>query len=253
MKNILLTIKNDFAEYKKYHFITILTIISFLFSLLMGVTNLFPPIIYIYISIFILPVITFSVTLFIESQQRTVLPQIVDSQSHPSVFAVGKILSATLLQLIPLIFYIIVMVFVLDYSFNIPIFALIYLLASITHIVIGLTLSIIAKSQYALSISYLVYLIVFTIIPIYYSLGIIQSKLNYLLIISPAFLSGILFESLINNSPMMPDWVNYLAVVLQFIYIGILFIFVIKPFIFDYLKLNYDLDVINENKKESSN
>ncbi|MFP4478791.1 MAG: hypothetical protein ACLFPM_05115 [Candidatus Izemoplasmatales bacterium] len=240
MKKIIDTVKNDFINYKDYHFIEIMFILTLFFGLLMGLTNIMPPIIYIYLSIFVLPVITFSVSLFIEGQQKTVLPNILDDQHHPSLYAIGKILSATLLQVIPMIFYILVMTFALEFSFNIILFILIYLLSAIIHIVIGLTLSIISKTAYSLSISYLVYLIVFSIMPILYSFDFFSADLAYVLIISPAFLSGVLFERLINQYSLISVWFNYLAVALLLSYIIVLFMVVIKPFIIHYLKENYE-------------
>lgn len=240
MKKIIDTVKNDFINYKEYHFTEIMFILTLFFGLLMGLTNIMPPIIYIYLSVFVLPVITFSVSLFIEAQQKTVLPNVLDDNHHPSIYAIGKILSATLIQIIPMLFYMLVMIFALDFSFNILLFIIIYLLSTVIHIIIGLSLSIIAKSAYTLSLSYLVYLIVFSIIPILYSFDFFSADLSYILVISPAFLSGVLFESLINQYSMMEPWFNYLAVVLLISYIVVLFIYVIRPFIVHYLKENYE-------------
>ncbi|QWC00684.1 hypothetical protein KHQ88_03700 [Mycoplasmatota bacterium] len=240
MKKIIETVKNDFYNYKNYHFIEIMFVLTLFFGLLMGLTSFMPPIIYIYISVFILPIITFSGSLFIEAQQKTVLPSILSDSHFPSLYAIGKILSATLVQLLPMVFYIVVMTFSLNISFNILLFIFIYLLSTIIHIIIGLSLSIIAKTTYALSMSYLVYLIVFSIIPILYSFNFFDSDYAYILIISPAFLSGVLFESVVNQYSLMGAWFHYVSVSLIIIYIVILFLFVIKPFIVEYLKDNYE-------------
>ncbi|MFO8240935.1 MAG: hypothetical protein R6T90_08055 [Dissulfuribacterales bacterium] len=140
------TIKYDLMSFYKYHFITIIIVISLFFSLSMGITNLFPPVIYIYISVFIMPVITFSVSLLIESQQKEVLPKLLEQENKPVYCAIGKIVSATIVQLIPFVFYSIVLFAVLEFKFNIILFFLVYLLSIIMHIIIGLALSIISKS-----------------------------------------------------------------------------------------------------------
>ncbi|MDA3932535.1 MAG: hypothetical protein PF513_07345 [Tenericutes bacterium] len=240
MKKIIDTVKNDFVNYRDYHFLEIMFILTLFFGLLMGLTSLMPPIIYIYLSVFVLPVITFSVSLFIEAQQKTVLPNVLDDNHHPSLYAIGKILSATLIQIIPMIFYLMVMIFVLGLSFNILFFMIVYMLSTVIHIIIGLSLSIIAKTAYTLSLSYLVYLIVFSVIPILYSFDFFSADLSYILIISPAFLSGVLFESLVNQYSMMDPWFNYISLGLILTYIVVLFMYVIKPFIVHYLKENYE-------------
>jgi len=238
MKQLWSMIKNDFKNYRKYHFLSIILLISVLFGFLMAYGRLFPPIIYIYISVFILPVISYSVTLVIAAQQGDLY--VSDSDISPHYFAFGKMLSALIVQLIPLLIYIIVFLLALNYSFNLLAFILIYILSSMMHIMIGLSLSMIAKSSFSLSMSYLVYIIVFSIIPIFYSLGFLESKLiNYILIISPAYLSGVIFESIIHQFHAVETWFVYVAVILQLVYIGLLYMFVVKPFIDSYLRHNH--------------
>ncbi|MFW5794297.1 MAG: hypothetical protein ACOCV1_02330, partial [Bacillota bacterium] len=219
MSNLFETVKNDLINYYKYRFLSIIIIISFVFSMFMGLTDLFPPIIYIYISVFILPVITFSVSLLMEAQQKRVLPKLIDKDSKAIIFALGKVLSATIIQLIPFLFYTIVLISVLNYNFNVLLFFLIYLLATIMHILVGLALSIIAKSTYSLSLSYFVYLLLFSMMPIFYSYKFIKSDLSYILIISPAYLSGVLFESVVHGYLVASSWLVVLAVLLQLLYI----------------------------------
>lgn len=243
MNDILKTIKNDLINFKNYRFLSIIVIISLFFSLLMGLTDLFPKdkvLIYVYISVFILPVITFSVSILIEAQQKKVLPEFISKDSKAINFAIGKVLSATIIQLIPFVFYTIVLTVVLELRFNILLFFLIYLLATIMHILVGLALSIIARSMYSLSVSYVVYLLVFSMMPIFYTYKFIKPDLSYILIISPAYLSGVLFERVVNGYLVASSWLTVLAVILQLIYISLIFIFIIKPFITEYLKLNYN-------------
>ncbi|HKL47574.1 MAG TPA: hypothetical protein VJ878_02805 [Candidatus Izemoplasmatales bacterium] len=232
MKRYLELIKKDIICLSRYHFLSMVAGLSFFFALLIGLTDFFPPMIYIYFSVFVLPVISFSVNLIIQDQQD-------ENKSEVSIreSTISKIISATLIQLIPIIIYLIVLIFVLNYEFNIILFTLVYLLGALMHIVIGLTLSIIAKTPFALSLSYGVYLIVFSIIPIFYSVGMIPNDFHYLLIISPAYLSGVLFEEIIHPSNNFTLWFPLISVTLQFIYMFIMYRFVISPFIKDYMKL----------------
>lgn len=232
MKKLTDIIKNDLYIYYKYHIIHIITAVSIIFAFTIGLTNFLPPMIYIYMAVFIVPVLTFSISLFIgENHKSNKL-----HQCPPGIYSLGKILSAVVLQLIPLISFLIVLIGVLSYEFNVFLFLLVYLLGSALHIVIGLSLSIIAKSQFSLSMAYLVYLIVFSVIPIFYSVDMIPNDIKYILIISPAYLSGVLFEAIVHPSQHFEHWFAYLSVFLQLAYLLFLYYFVIKPFSDQYLK-----------------
>lgn len=221
---------NDLKNYIHYRYLTIFIVISVLFGLSMGLTHFMPPIFYVYISVFILPVISFSVGLVIGNQQKDL------QGDNPHLYAISKIISAMIIQLIPLLIYLIVLLGVLSMSFNILYFIIVYILSSLLHIMIGLSLSMIAKTDFSLSMSYLVYLIVFSVIPIFYSMGMIQSELlSYVLIISPAYLAGVMFEGIMDSFYVVQEWFVYIAFILQLVYIFILYFFVIKPFISLYL------------------
>lgn len=236
MKQLISSIKFDFKYYYHYHFISIITIISIIFALLIGLTNILHPMIYIYLSVFVVPVLSFSVTLIIEEQQK----KPVDSSKScpPTMYTISKIGSAVILQLIPMTIYLIVLLAVKNYQFNVFYFILVYLTASTIHIMIGFSLSIISKTQLSLSFSYVVYLIVLTFVPIIYSLDKAPTHVNYFLIISPAYLSSVLFEAVLYPSPLIKIWFISLAVILLIGFIVLLFHFVIKPFSCEYLKSN---------------
>lgn len=227
---MLSMIVNDLKNYYKYRYLTIFLIVSVLFGFLMGLTHIFPPIIYVYISVFILPVISFSINLVIGFQQEHMNRITLDK------YVISKLISAMILQLIPMIIYLIVYLFVLNVHFNILFFIVIYLVSSLVHIMIGLSLSIIAKTNFSLSLSYLVYLVVFSIIPIFYSLRMIDGQfVSYILIISPAYLAGVMFEALIDAFHVVDSWFVYVAFIIQLVYIAILYLYVIKPFVGVYL------------------
>jgi hypothetical protein len=232
MKEFSILVRRDLIRLAKYHYITIITGLAFFFALMIGLTNLFPPMIYIYFSVFVIPVISFSINLIVEEQDT-----FKENTAWPLLRTLSKICSATIIQLIPIIIYLIVLLFVLNYQFNVVLFILVYLLASAMHIFIGLSLSIIAKTPFVVSLSYGVYLIVFSIIPIFYSVGMMPDNFIYLMIISPAYLSGVLFEEIIHPTNQFGFFFPFISVVLQIIYMAVLYRFVIKPFIKHYIKL----------------
>jgi hypothetical protein len=114
----------------------------------------------------------------------------------------------------------------------------------IVHIIIGLSLSIIAKTSRILSLSYLGYIVVFSLLPILYSNGIIPQAFQYYLIISPAYLSGVLVDYIISDALNPEVWLIILSIVLQIVYAVVLIRFVVMPFFKQYL-----LATTNENNK----
>ena len=71
--------------------------------------------------------------------------------------------------------------------------------------------------------------------PIFYSEGLIPEFFQYILIVSPAYLSGLLFEQTIIGYIHSPNWLIILAVLLQLAYIGIFTMFVIRPYFKSYI------------------
>ena len=74
MKFITKIIKNDFINFAKYRILYMTIIVSGLFALAMGFFPNIDPLLFVYVSIFILPVITHSIVLFIEREENSVLP-----------------------------------------------------------------------------------------------------------------------------------------------------------------------------------
>jgi ABC-type Na+ efflux pump permease subunit len=220
-----------FYSYRILHFILVLTFLfgmSMIFFPAFGLTN------FLYVATFILPVIIFSISLFIEREEKSV-SRLVSSSTGTLKIIFAKIFAALGLELIPFIGFVIGSL-VLGHSFSNDIgidyvalfFA--YVLGVLVHIIVGLSLSIIAKSSRILSLSYITYIIVFSIAPILYSNGIIPEGFQYFLIISPAFLSGVLLDTIISDALNPEIWLLWLSVGLQIVYAGVLVTFVIRPF-----------------------
>jgi len=112
---------------------------------------------------------------------------------------------------------------------------LVYIMGVIVHIIIGLSLSIIAKTSAILSLSYIGYIVIFSLLPILYSNGIIPSSFQYYLIISPAFLSGVLIDYIVSDALNPQLWLIITSVVLQVVYTCLFVRFVISPFFKQYL------------------
>lgn len=234
MKNFLSILRNDFRNFRKYNILQIVLMLSVLFAAIMAFFTQINPLLLIYVTVFILPVITFAISMYIEAEEHSVLPLAVCDCNSVEIIA-SKIVSSLVLLLIPYVLYTLVMVFVLHMTYNILLFLLIYILSAVMHIVIGLVLAIISKSSSVMSISYVGYIVIFSLMPIFYSQGLIPQAFQYVLIVSPAYLSGVLFEQVIYGYIFSPDWLIIMAVLLQIIYILLLLIFIARPYFKTYL------------------
>jgi ABC-type Na+ efflux pump permease subunit len=234
MKRFYDMIKDDLrrlCEYRIFHFIVVL---SFLFSMAIALFPMIDPSNFIYITIFILPVIVFSISLFIEKEEKTLTPLLFSPlKTHSIVFS--KIVSSLLVQLIPIFFFIIALLIVNLYRINYVLLFLAYFLGSFVHIIIGLSLSMISKTSKILSISYIGYIIVFSITPILFSNGIIPYRYQYIMIISPAYLSGVLIDNILAHQMYSSLWLILLSIGLQIVYSGVLMWFLIFPHFRQYL------------------
>ena len=227
-------IKNDFKNYLRYSVLQTVLILSVLFSVSMAFFPQIDPLILVYITVFILPVIILSISIYIENEEKTLFPLAMCDCSALEII-LAKVVSALLILLIPLILYIIIMFTVLHMSFNVLLFILIYLLSAVIHIIIGIVLAIISKSNHIMSISYIGYIVIFSVMPIFHQQGLIPEYFQYILIVSPAYLSGLLFEQIIIGYIHIADWLIILAILLQLIYIGVFTMFVIRPYFKSYL------------------
>lgn len=229
MKQVIQTIHADLKRLSKYHMFHFVTVLSFLFAMIIA---FFPDVNasnFIYLSIFVLPVIVFSISLFIEREEGTLFP-LLDSQVKLPVVILSKMISSLIIQIIPLFFYLVVFLFIQKIQIAYFSFVLIYILGCIVHILIGISLSIISKNQKILSLSYLTYILVFSMIPILYTNGLVPIQYQYVLMISPAYLSGVLVDNILSGIIYSSPIFITICVLLQIVYGIVLMIFVIIPF-----------------------
>ncbi len=247
MKTFIHLVWSDLKRLWSYRIILFIFVLTVIFTLAIALFPALDPSNFIYVSIFILPVIIFSISLFIDREEGTLLP-FVFSPMKSAYLVFSKVISALIVQLIPIIFILGAMAFTMSDEmafmetaeinalfFDFFLIFLAYLLGSILHILIGLSLSIISKTSSILSLSYVVYIIVFSLTAIMYSNGIIPLKFQYFLIVSPAFLSGVLIDNVIAGAAYSETWLIVLAVGLQVAYAVLLTLFVIIPYFKQYV------------------
>lgn len=229
MKSFILNIKNDFNNFIKYRIFHMIIIVSLVFALAMGIFPRIDPALFIYISIFIIPIITHAITLFIEKEEDTLLSEESCEICYFKVI-LTKTLSALLLQIIPLVFYLIVFIFVLNVNFNLWLFTLVYLIATIIHILIGFAITLIAKSYISMVLIYAAFIVFISFIPFLFLMNFIPESLLYLFIFSPGFLFSILFDNIIFGYLYSDVLLLILAIILPLVYGGLIFFFILKPY-----------------------
>jgi len=231
MMNFIKIIKNDFINFTKYRIIHMTIIVSLVFALAMGFFPAIEPLLFVYISIFVLPVITHSITLFIENEESTILPYSIQKYKLCEIIP-AKITSSLLMQLIPLVFYLFVMIFVLNVNTIslLLLFILTYIVGLILHIIIGFSITILSKSHKSMVLMYVGYIVLFSFIPFLNLMYLIPDSISYLFIFSPGYLLSVLFSNITFGYLFSDLFLVILASVLIIIYSALLLFLLIKPY-----------------------
>ncbi len=233
MKSFLKLLKSELTDLYSYRIIVLVTVLTFVFAMAMG---LFPELNhsnFFYFNIFVLPVIIFSVSMFISRENNTLIPYVTGEQK-PLLYVFAKIIASVIVELIPIVAFIIMMRFTkIDIQYGWLFLA--YLLGVILHIIIAISVAIISHKTTTLSINYLAYIIVFSASAILFSNGLIPLSSQYAMLISPAFLSAVLIDNILAGSAYSATWLIVLSVILQFLYGSVLILFVIRPYFKTYL------------------
>jgi hypothetical protein len=229
MKNIQKIFIDSFGNFIKYRILHMTIIIAILFALAMGFFSDIDPLLFIFVSVFIFPVIMHSIILFIEREEDSPLPKsLCKSKIHEVIIA--KILAAITLHLIPFILYLLIMLLVLNMNFSVILFLLTYLLGLIMHVTVGLVITIISKTHVKMLLMYVGYIILFSFLPFISLMNYIPDSIQYLFIFSPAYLSGILMQNIIFGYLYSDQLFVILAVILQVVFSGVLIWFIVRPF-----------------------
>lgn len=238
MKNFFKYVLNDLKFLYEYRIVLLVSILTFVFAMAMAIFPDLDQSNFIYFNIFILPVIIFSISMFIGREEETLLP-VISGTLKPIWVVFAKIIAATIVELIPIVAFTIVMRFT-GFETNYFLLFLTYLLGVVIHIIIALSLTIISKKSSTLTLNYLVYILVFSASAILYSNGLIPLNAQYVMLISPAFLSGVIIDNILASSSYSQTWLLIASVVLQFVYGFILVWFVIRPYFKAYLIASMD-------------
>jgi len=235
MKAFLHIVGEDLKKLARYRIISIVAILSVLFGAILIFFPDLDPAIIIYVTIFVMPVIVFSIDLTTDESEDTLASK--DKPDAGPYLVLGAKISASLiLLLLPIAIYAIVLGMFRQYEMSYSLFILTCLFSSLIHILIGLSLAIISKDYRMLPLNYIVYIVVFCAAPIFFSAGIIPNKYEYLMLFSPAFLSGVLTDNILVGYAYSDTWLLVISPLLLALWGALLTIFVVFPFFKNYLK-----------------
>lgn len=191
MKKIFKLIWKDFLFFIEYRLFYMILLLSLLFGFIIGFFPVVNPLFFIYLSLYIIPIITFSIKHYIDKEEENI-----DHDQGTQKLILVKTFSALILSIIPLLIYLIVLLFVLHVRINYLLFILVYLLGSAVHILIGFFIAKKSTTIMSLSLSYTVYIVLFSLVPFLFLFDFMPEIFNYILIYSPAYLNSVLLTNI---------------------------------------------------------
>ncbi|MDP2424763.1 MAG: hypothetical protein U1C51_05070 [Candidatus Izemoplasmatales bacterium] len=235
MKKLSRLIWIDLKRLFQVRIVHLIFVLSFLLGMAMAFFPQIDPSNLFYLAVFILPVIVFSISMFIEKEEILDNPPICCNKKDASIMVFSKILSSLLLMLLPILFFELVLVSALNRQISYGLLLLAYLVGATLHILVGLFIAMASKTGKILAISYIVYILVFSLTPVLYGNGIIPLSFQYVMLISPAYISGVLIDNILFGQWYSPVWLLIFSSVIQFVYIFVLIRFAIIPHFCKYM------------------
>ncbi len=228
MKHFLQLIKQDLTRLYHTRIIHLVLILSFLFGMMLSVFPSIDPSNIFYLAMFILPVIVFAVSMYVEKEEQSIFP-IACSKKDAVQMVISKVFSSVLVMMLPILFFILVLSLRANNKIQFGLLILGYIVGASLHVLIGLFIAMANRSSKTLAASYITYVLVFSVTPILYANGLIPYSMQYVMIVSPAYLSGVLVENILAGVWFSPSWLLILSAVLQVVYIAILYRVAILP------------------------
>lgn len=228
MKHWFTLVKQDILRLYHTRIIHLILILSFLFGMMLSIFPTIDPSNIFYLSMFILPVIVFAVSMYVEKEEQSVYP-IACSRKDAVKLVLSKVFSSILVMMLPILFFILVLSLRHGNQIQFGLLILGYIVGASLHVLIGLFIAMANRTSKTLAASYITYVLVFSVTPILYANGIIPYSMQYIMIISPAYLSGVLIENILAGVWFSPSWLLILSAVLQVVYIAVLYRVAVIP------------------------
>ncbi|MFA7144611.1 MAG: hypothetical protein WC088_05040, partial [Candidatus Izemoplasmatales bacterium] len=107
MKDFFKLVGHDIKKMYNYRIIHFVVVLTFMFCMTVWFLPDFGSANFLYLSIFVLPVIIFSISMFIEREEKTFEP-LITSETETIKIVMAKILAAVTIEILPFIGYVII-------------------------------------------------------------------------------------------------------------------------------------------------
>jgi hypothetical protein len=228
MKRFGIHVWNDLKRLFDYQVVQITLVLSLVFALMMALMPQIDVIHFVALSVFIVPVIMLSIAAFLRKEEGFD-DEPVATNKRAAYWLGVHACSAIAIETIPFVLYSFVLLLFRTTVFSYGLYIVTYFSGALLHVLIALYLAMSAKNPRQLAYGYIVYVLVFSITPILYSNGIIPYAFQYWMLISPAYVSGLLIDNVLTGVQFSSDWLILLASLLQAALIVSLSIFALIP------------------------
>lgn len=228
MKQFGLDVVRDLKRMFDYQVLQITLVLSIVFALMMALLRDIDVVHFISLSVFIVPVIMFSIASFLRKEDHAGGLDRSTCEKPWRVLGVHTV-SALIVETIPFLLYSIILLLVRDVPFSFPLYFLTYYAGATLHVLIAAYLAMTSKTMRQLAYGYIVYVLVFSMTPILYANGIIPFAFQYWMLISPAYVSGLLIDNVLTGFQFSSTWLIVLAACLQVVEIVLLFTVALIP------------------------
>lgn len=218
----------DLKRMFDYQVLQITLVLSLVFALMMALLPQIDALHFVALSVFIVPVIMLSIAGFLRKEEGFDNEPIRTNKRAAYWLGVHAC-SSVAIEAIPFVLYSLVLLFFRTTPFSFGLYLITYFSGALLHALIALYLAMTAKNPRQLAYGYIVYVLVFSITPILYTNGIIPFAFQYWMLISPAYVSGLLIDNVLTGVQFSSDWLIVLASVLQVALIASLSIFALIP------------------------
>jgi|LGOV01.1.fsa_nt_gb fluoroquinolone transport system permease protein len=213
LSNVLKLFKEDVKRLAKYNILQISVVLAFVYAVIIYFTSAaeaaqIVPLL-VFVDVTMMSIIMLGASLFFEKQEGSLKSVMVSPVSLLEVIIV-KVMSAVLLSLITGAILSAVAILVHGASINIAILLLYATLGATAHIMIGFALVIISKDFNTLLVNYIFYVFIFTLPALFFAIGLIPESLNYLLYISPSYMTQMLINT--STGSVITIWEKILGI-----------------------------------------
>ncbi|PKK95940.1 MAG: hypothetical protein CVV59_01125 [Tenericutes bacterium HGW-Tenericutes-4] len=224
LSNVLKLFVADVKRLKKYNILQISLGLTLLYGVLIYFTSAEEAqtlvSLLVFVDVSMMSIIMLGAGLFFEKQEGS-LKSVMVSPVKLSEIVIAKTMSAVLLSFITATILSAVAIIFHSANINVLLLLLYATLGATVHIVIGFLLTIFSKDFNSLLVNYMIFVFIFTLPALFYSLGVIPSNLYFLILLSPSYVTQVLINTSINITP--PLWEHLFAILYSVTIIAVLY------------------------------